>query len=245
MTAAEDETRVRAERARAVALFRYQLVREAADAALSTRQRGAFVRVVAGREHAGPFGNPVRVSRQTLDRWIVAWRRGGFDALVPSKRQVTARTPAEVLDLAAGLKRENLERTAAQVTRILRTHLGWAPSESTVTRLFTRLELSGPVRATTPVFGRFEASRPNEMWTGDALHGSAFVDRWLLRACAILGIRLTHSTPGRPQGRGKIERFFETTRSQFLVEVTGTSEPGRHQVEDLDEMNRLFHVVPA
>ena len=52
-------------------------------------------------------------------------------------------------------------------------------------------------------------------------NGSAFVDAWLLRACAKLGIRLIHSTPGRPQGRGKIERFFRTVREQFLVEITG------------------------
>ena len=29
-------------------------------------------------------------------------------------------------------------------------------------------------------------------------NGSAFVDAWLLRACAKLGVRLVHSTPGRP-----------------------------------------------
>jgi putative transposase len=297
MTAAEDELRVRAERARAVALFRYQLIREPADPQLSTRQRGRLVRGLAGREHPGPFGAPVRVSRQSLDRWITAWRKGGFDALLPGPRQVTARTPAEVLDMAAALKRENPQRTAAQVTRILRTHLGWAPSESTVLRLFHRLELAGPAAAPTNVFGRFEAAHPNERWTGDALHGpviagrktflfafiddhsravvghrfglaedtvrlaaalrpalaargvpasiyvdngSAFVDRWLLRACAVLGVRLVHSTPGRPEGRGKIERFFETVRGQFLVEVTGTGEPGRHHVEDLATLNQLF-----
>jgi putative transposase len=71
-------------------------------------------------------------------------------------------------------------------------------------------------------------------------NGSAFVDRWLLRACAVLGIRLIHSTPGRPEGRGKIERLFETVRGQFLVEITGTGEPGRHQVTGLAELNRLF-----
>src|SRR5207237_7989655 len=111
-------------------------------------------------------------------------------------------------------------------------------------------------------FGRFEASRPNELWTGDALHGpriagrkaylfaftddhsravmaarwgyfedsvrlaaalrpalaargvpeaiyvdngSAFVDAALTRAAARLGIKITHSTPGRPQRRGKLE----------------------------------------
>ena len=54
-------------------------------------------------------------------------------------------------------------------------------------------------------------------------NGSAFVDSWLLRACATLGIRLVHSTPHRPQGRGKIERFFRGVRDQFLVEVADTS----------------------
>src|SRR3954462_14249521 len=146
MTAAEDELRVRAERARAVALFRYQLVREAADPGLSTRQRGRLVRALADREHPGPFGTPVRVSRQSLDRWITAWRRGGFDALLPAPRQVTARTPVEVLDMAAALKRENPQRTAAQVVRILRTHLGWAPSESTALRLFAAAGTYRPSR---------------------------------------------------------------------------------------------------
>src|ERR671934_3171305 len=83
VTAVDDQARVGVERARAVALFRYQLIREAADPALSTRQRGRLVRELAGRAHAGPFGLPVRVSRQSLDRWILAWRRGGFDAFFP------------------------------------------------------------------------------------------------------------------------------------------------------------------
>src|SRR4029077_2597649 len=63
----------------------------------------------------------------------------------------------------------------------------------------------------------------------------AFVDAWLLRGCAVLGIRLIHSRPGKPEGRGKIERFFRTVRDQFLVEIGDGS-----RVRDLAEMNRLF-----
>ena len=299
MTAAEDEQARRAGRARDVALFRYSLIREAADPGLSTRQRGRMVRELAAREHAGPFGEPVRVSRPSLDRWIRAWRAGGFDALMPPARQVTPRTPAEVLDLAAALKRENPARTAAQVARILRTSAGWPPAERTLQRHFVRLELTSRPDGSAPVvFGRFEAARPNGLWTGDALHGpviggrktylfafiddhtrlitghrfghaedtvrlaaalrpalasrgvpeaiyvdngSAFVDAWLLRACAVLGVKLTHSTPGRPQGRGKIERLFLTVREQFLVEITGDPhETGRRHVASIGELNRLF-----
>jgi putative transposase len=295
MSKAEEEEQARLERARAVGLFRYMLIREAADPALSSRQRGVMVREIAACEHAGPSGEPVRVTRWTLDVWIRAWRRGGFDALVPAPRQSQPRTPPEVLALAAALKKENPARTAAQVQRILRAQSGWAPDERTIQRMFHRTGLTTLVTAeATPVFGRFEASRPNEIWTGDALHairlegrktylfaflddhsravmaarfgfaedtirlaaalrpalasrgipghvyvdnGSAFVDAWLLRACAKLGIKLVHSAPGRPEGRGKIERFFRTVRGQFLTELT---EARAAQVKDLAELNRLF-----
>ena len=293
-TGQDREDEVRAERARAVGLFRYSLIREAADPTLSTKQRGRLVRVLADREHVGPSGARVRVSRATIDRWIRNWRRGGFDALVPAPRRVLPRTPAETLELAAALKREAPARTAAQVVAILREHAGWAPDERTLQRHFARLELNTRPDGTPPrAFGRFEADAPNQRWTGDALHGpviggrktylfafiddhsravvghrwgyaedtvrlaaalraalaargvpdsvyvdngSAFVDAQLLRACASLGIRLIHSRPGQPAGRGKIERFLRTVRGQFLVELSA----GGGEVTDLGELNRLF-----
>ncbi len=296
MSKAEEEQQARLERARAIGLFRYMLIREAADPALSTRQRGAMVRQIAAREHCGPSGEPVRLTRWTLDKWIRDWRRGGFDALVPAPRQAQPRTPPEVIELAAALKKENPARTAAQVRRILKAQAGWAPDERTIQRMFHREGLTALAApdAAPEAFGRFEAGRPNEIWTGDALHaiqvagrktylfafiddhsravmaarfgfaedavrlaaalrpalasrgvpenvyvdnGSAFVGAWLLRACARLGIKLVHSTPGRPQGRGKIERFFRTVRGQFLAELTGERAA---QLPGLAELNRLF-----
>ncbi len=205
--------------------------------------------------------------------------------------------------MAAALKRENPARTSAQVARILRASTGWAPSESTLLRLFHRLELMTPAPASGgEVFGRFEAEHPNDRWIGDALHGpklfgrktslfafiddhsrlltgyrfgyaedavrlgaalqpavarrgipsmlyvdngSAYIDAWLRRACAKLGIRLIHSTPGRPQGRGKIERVFRTVRDQFLVEVADTTvedlaAAGLDHAAALAELNRRF-----
>ena len=300
-TAEEADRRKRLERARAVALFRYSLVQEVTSAQLTAAERGRKARELAAAPHPGPDGGEVRVSVPTINRWKRDYLAGGFEALVPAPRQVTARTPEQVLALAAALKQEKPERTAAQVRRILRAQSGWSPSDRTLQRLFGRLELNrAPASGgQEKAFGRFEASRPNELWTGDALHGpvvggrktylfcfvddhsravmgarwafhedvvrlaaalrpamaargvpesvyvdngSAFVDGWLLRACAVLGIRLVHSRPGRPQGRGKIERFFRTVRDQFLVEVAA-GEPGRTAgtaVSDLAELNRLF-----
>jgi putative transposase len=297
VTVHDQDRAKRAERARAVGLFRYALVRAAADPQLSPRERGVPVRELAAAEHAGPFGQPVRVSRATLDRWIRAWRAGGFDALVPDERRVVPRTEAQVLDLAAALKREKPQRTAAQVRRVVVAHLGWAPSERTLQRLFERLELrTRPDGRPPQAFSRFAAAHPNDLWVTDALHGPkiagrntylfAVLDdhsrlltgyRWghredtlrleaalrtalskhgvpsalycdngspyasaqLAYACARLGIRIVHSRPGKPQGRGKIERAFGTVRGQFLAEVAPAGGAGS-TVSDIDDLNSKF-----
>jgi putative transposase len=168
---ADEEARRRAERARQVGLLRYRLVSEVTGPQLSARQRGQRVRELAAAEHDGPGGGKVRVSEQTIRRWVRQWRAGGFEALVPAPARVSPRTPAEVLALAVALKRENPQRTAVQITRILRAQAGWAPSDRTLQRHFVRLELDRELEGKPQVFGRFEADRCNEMWTGDALHG--------------------------------------------------------------------------
>src|SRR3954465_8928725 len=166
MAVRDDEMAARTERARAIGLFRYQLIREPADPGLSSKARGRLVRQIAAREHIDPAGRRVRVSRDPLDRWIRAGRGGGFDALVPDPRQSGPRLPVEVIEMAVALKRENPARTATQVRRILREQMGWAPGERTLQRHF-----AGAALGAGGVFGRFEADRPNELWTGDALHG--------------------------------------------------------------------------
>lgn len=280
------------ERRREIALFRYALIRQAADDTLSPTERGRLVRDLAARDHQGPHGRRVRVSRATLDRWVRAYRTGGYDALVPAARAAGPKTAAEVLDLAVRLKRQTPARTAAHICAIIAADGGDAPSPRTIQRHFARTGLNRHPDGRNPrVFGRFEAKMRNDRWTGDALHGPtvagrksylfAFIDdhsrliaghRWgraedslrleaalrrglasrgipkviyvdngsafiaepLARACAVLGIRLSHSKPGEPAGRGKIERFFRTVRGQFLVEVDARG------AADLDELNALF-----
>jgi putative transposase len=71
-------------------------------------------------------------------------------------------------------------------------------------------------------------------------NGSMFIDAGLRRACAVLGIKLTHSQPGKPAGRGKIERFFRTVRDQFLVEIVDSADGSGTAVGSLAELNSLF-----
>jgi putative transposase len=279
---------------REVGLFRYGLIRDAADPALSKAERGRLVRVIAERDHVAPDGRLVRAGRTTLDRWIRAYRHGGFEALVPRPRVVAPRTPAELLELALRLKRERPERTAAQVREIMLAAGGPALGLRTLQTHLARAGLNVRADGRSPgkVYGRFEASQRNQLWTGDGLHGptlagvvarravllafiddhsrllvgwrwgtgedvfgleaalrsglmargvpeailvdrgSAFVSSQLLRACAVLGVKLIHASPRAATTKGKIERFFRTVRDQFLVEVDDGV--------DLAELNRLF-----
>jgi hypothetical protein len=51
--------------------------------------------------HAGPDGADARVSAPTMNRWRQDYLAEWFEALVTPPRQVEARTPEEVLTLAA------------------------------------------------------------------------------------------------------------------------------------------------
>jgi putative transposase len=65
-------------------------------------------------------------------------------------------------------------------------------------------------------------------------NGAPFSNAWLARTCGVLGIRLVHSRPYSPEGRGKQERLNRYIREAFLAEAT-------HQgIESLDALNDLF-----
>lgn len=66
-------------------------------------------------------------------------------------------------------------------------------------------------------------------------NGAPYANAALQRCCAVLGIRLVHSQPYRPQGRGKQERLNRVIRERFLLEAEHTG------IASLDELNDRFH----
>ncbi|HKJ64082.1 MAG TPA: DDE-type integrase/transposase/recombinase [Desulfopila sp.] len=64
-------------------------------------------------------------------------------------------------------------------------------------------------------------------------NGACYASRHLKFVCANLGIHLIHTPPGKPRGRGKVERFFRTVRDGFLE---GEKPPAR----TLDGLNDAF-----
>jgi putative transposase len=65
-------------------------------------------------------------------------------------------------------------------------------------------------------------------------NGAPFSNAWLARTCAVLGIRLVHSRPYSPEGRGKQERLNRYIREAFLAEAC------HRGIESLDQLNDLF-----
>ena len=280
---------------RDVALFRYSLIREAADESLTIRQRGRLVRELAGRDHAGPNG-PARPGGARDDRPLdpglslpAASRRWR-----PVPRTGEPVTEKRLLDLAEALKREVPRRTAAQVAQIIRTAEGCGPVGAHAAAALRPPRAQHPprriaARGLRPLRGRRSGrpvdrrrpARPGHRRAQDLpvrlhrrpLPGAGRLSLGALRghrpprggvprrarvtrraragatsttarairlqaaaagAAPASAIRLVHSKPGRPQGRGKIERVFETVRIQFLVEVEA------RPPADLAELNRLF-----
>ena len=73
MSNPEKDQAARLERARQIGLFRYMLIRDASDATLTGRQRGALVRKLAAEAHTDPDG-PLLCSRvQTPPRTPRSW----------------------------------------------------------------------------------------------------------------------------------------------------------------------------
>ncbi|MDQ0078653.1 DDE-type integrase/transposase/recombinase [Arthrobacter oryzae] len=60
-------------------------------------------------------------------------------------------------------------------------------------------------------------------------HGSDFTSHYLERTAIELHVRIIHSTIGRPQGRGKIERFFGTINTEVLSTLPGHLGPGNRK----------------
>jgi len=71
---------------------------------------------------------------------------------------------------------------------------------------------------------------PRKIYTDN---GAAFRSHHVEHVMASLGVALIHARPYKPQGKGKIERFFRTVRADFLTGFKG---------ESLPDLNQTFHI---
>lgn len=71
-------------------------------------------------------------------------------------------------------------------------------------------------------------------------NGPAFRSHHVEHTAASLGIALIHARPYKPQGKGKIERFFRTVRAEFLTGFRGTGLVDLNHAFDL-WLSEVYH----
>jgi len=294
------------ERRREVALFRYGVIADLVH--LEPHHRGLYALLTKKAEQEFTIPGSLRrhVAPETMRGWLRAYRRGGFDALIPRVRadQGCARSiPPQVVDLLCQLKEDSPELSIPSLIKVARTKHGCLVAEevklpeSTVHRLLARRGLmrKQPDDPTSKDRRRFEHECAGDLWMSDVMfgpkirdgrhqrqtyliafiddatrvvpyaaftfsegaviylsvleqavrrrgipkrlyvdNGAAFRSKQLAVVCAKLGIALIHAKPYKPQGKGKMERWFRTVRMQLLPLL----QP--EQLVSLDAMNRAL-----
>jgi putative transposase len=72
-------------------------------------------------------------------------------------------------------------------------------------------------------------------------NGADFTSKHLEQVAADLKMRLVFSIPGKPQGRGRIERFFRTVNEMFLCDLDGFTRRSRRKPSlNLGQFEDLF-----
>jgi len=78
---------------------------------------------------------------------------------------------------------------------------------------------------------------PRKIYTDN---GAAFRSHHVEHVTASLGVALIHARPYKPQGKGKIERFFRTLRAEFLTGFKGDNLPDLNHAFSL-WLSEIYH----
>ena len=166
----------------ATALFRYGLIADLIHLPPGSRGLYARLREKAAADYSIPGSTRARVAPETLRHWLKAWRRGGFDALLPKGRTDQGRSralPQAVADALLSLKEEQPQLSIPQLIAAVAGAAPDAvsPAPSTVHRLLKRAGLMDKAAnaANAAESGqdrrRFAFAHPGQLWMSDVMHG--------------------------------------------------------------------------
>lgn len=163
-----------------IATFRFGLISDfVTGARLMYGDKERLLREKVHRSYDVPFSNRSKISRSTLEKWILDYKKGGYrlEALYPKERadRGTARSlPIEVKLAIKELKKESPNLNVPAIIKTLRHKkligLDKRINLSTVYRYLKYEELT-TVNEEAKDKRRFEASHPNEIWQSDVMHG--------------------------------------------------------------------------
>lgn len=165
----------------ALALFRYGLIADLIALPAGSRGLYARLREKAKLEYVIPGSQRTRVAMETLRHWLSAYRRGGFDALLPKGRCDRGRPrilPQAVADALLSLKDSEPQLSIPQLIRAVYAS-GAAPASlrlpaSTVHRLLSRaglMQRRHPEQSNPQDRRRFAFAHAGQLWMSDVMHG--------------------------------------------------------------------------
>ncbi|MCD7804956.1 MAG: DDE-type integrase/transposase/recombinase [Oscillospiraceae bacterium] len=160
-----------------VALFRYGVIAPletgTSDPSISNNE---FFRRAAQKTYTGPDGKETTVAAGTIEKWHLAYSKGGFNALLPQSRRDEGISRKLTPDLQSDIRfllAEHPRITAAEIHRILLSRgsicLGEL-SASTVERFVRTVRKEEPF-TTNKDMRRYERPHINEVWYGDTCFG--------------------------------------------------------------------------
>lgn len=290
-----------------ISQFRYSLIAPiVCRTNLSYGEKYELLSKIARGKYDIPYSTRKKVGLRTLEKYLQLYAKGGITALKPGIRDRSARIPAEYMEEAALLRRENRRRSILQIIDMLEKS-GRVPSgtlkRSTVYDYFVKLNIARKTLALKETYRKYGASYRGEILQGDVhytLHlpdpvregykkqvylfawlddysrlafgefywaeklpalentlkkwiikhgvpenvycdnGAVYSSHHLKNICGNLGINLLHSRPYKPQGKGKIEKFFQIVESSFKSEAMLLINEGK--IKTLEELNKYLFV---
>ena len=116
-----------------------------------------------------------QVSTRTLERYLAAYKGGGFEALIPKGREgVAFRIPESIVDEAIQLRRELPTRSVPSIIRILELEGRVQPGELKRTTLQDAMSRKGYSASMMKVYQdtgyasqRFQRQHRFDLWQGD------------------------------------------------------------------------------
>ena len=157
-----------------IALFRYGLIAPLIHLPPASGKLEGALRQVAATAVVMPNSRRTTVSLASVRRWLKAYQRGGFAALLPKARSDIGQPRAfdkAVLARAVELRLAQPDRTTPMIAEHLKRE-GLSVNTHTLT---THLRNAGQTRRllapADKIRRRFERDAPNDLWQGDTLQG--------------------------------------------------------------------------
>ena len=167
------------EKKQAVALMRYSAIAPLITGTQEDYESlSAYFRTVSAKGIKAPDGSLRHYSPGTLEKWYLAYRKSGFDALVPTGRSdcgVSRKIDGDLKEQIIYLKHQYPRMSAAAIYKQLQDNgsiRSGQLSESTVCRFINQLQLVLQQRLTNNQdMRRYERPHINEVWCGDSSAG--------------------------------------------------------------------------